>query len=459
MPGGLTHTPLTSVPVGLTHTPLTSVLGGLTQTPPTSVPGGLTHTPLTSVPGGLTQTPPMSVPGGTPPTSVLTHTPLMSVPGGLIQTPPTTVLGGLTQTPPTTVLGGLIQTPPTTVLGGLTQTPPTTVPRGLTQTPLMSVPGGNADQVDPYSLPLSTYFSLPLSSLMNLVQSALSPPYSANIQHTQTSPASVATHVPVRNTSVHRPPRVRARPLHSTSNTTSPGSWSSTLSPVDIAPFTQPVGPTVEIPTSELEVFSLFFTEEICSYIMEQSNLYAEQILGEKYEEYRQITVEELKAYFGFKILMGLYPKPAMSDYWRRDPFVHYAPIADRIPRDRFFEINRFLHFANNTELTLCGDPGYDRLGKVRPVMEMLQERFLHIYHPHCENAIDEAMIPFQGRSSLKQYMPAKPVKRGIKVWCRADSHNGYLCEFQVYTGRSESAEGGLGLITKAARDGLPLVL
>jgi hypothetical protein len=54
-------------------------------------------------------------------------------------------------------------------------------------------------------------------------------------------------------------------------------------------------------------------------------------------------------------------------------------------------------------------------------------------------------MIPFQGRSALKQYMPAKPVKRGIKVWCRADAHNGYLCEFQVYTGRADGVQDGLG--------------
>ena len=54
-------------------------------------------------------------------------------------------------------------------------------------------------------------------------------------------------------------------------------------------------------------------------------------------------------------------------------------------------------------------------------------------------------MIPFQGYSSLKQCMPAKPVKHGIKVWCRAESHNGYMCEVQVYTGKSDSVEGGLG--------------
>lgn len=75
----------------------------------------------------------------------------------------------------------------------------------------------------------------------------------------------------------------------------------------------------------------------------------------------------------------------------------------------------------------------------------VLHWQLLNAYDPHCEQSIDEAMIKFQGRSTLKQFMPAKPTKRGIKVWCRADAHNGYLCEFQVYTGRAESNETSLG--------------
>ena len=38
--------------------------------------------------------------------------------------------------------------------------------------------------------------------------------------------------------------------------------------------------------------------------------------------------------------------------------------------------------------------------------------------------------------SCLKQYNLMKPVKRGIKVWVLADSHNGYFQKFQVYTGK-----------------------
>ena len=32
-------------------------------------------------------------------------------------------------------------------------------------------------------------------------------------------------------------------------------------------------------------------------------------------------------------------------------------------------------------------------------------------------------MVPFKGRSTLKQYMPKKPVRHGFKVWMLADSH------------------------------------
>ena len=50
--------------------------------------------------------------------------------------------------------------------------------------------------------------------------------------------------------------------------------------------------------------------------------------------------------------------------------------------------------------------------------------------------SMDEAMIPIKGRSSLKQYMPKKLVRRGIKVWALADSENGYIANFQVHTGK-----------------------
>ena len=48
----------------------------------------------------------------------------------------------------------------------------------------------------------------------------------------------------------------------------------------------------------------------------------------------------------------------------------------------------------------------------------------------------------------MKQYLPMKPVKRGFKVWVRADAVTGYFCDFDVYVGRPSdgtATEVGLG--------------
>jgi len=129
----------------------------------------------------------------------------------------------------------------------------------------------------------------------------------------------------------------------------------------------------------------------------------------------------------------------------------------------------RYLHFVDNASGaangtlssdgaangTLSSSPP-DRLWKVRPVISAVVAACRTNYQPHRENSIDEAMVAFKGRSSMKQYVPKKPVKRGFKVWVRADSHNGYISDFDVYTGKKgDTAEVGLGgsVVKRLTRD------
>ena len=58
---------------------------------------------------------------------------------------------------------------------------------------------------------------------------------------------------------------------------------------------------------------------------------------------------------------------------------------------------------------------------------------FMSEYNTHEELSIDEAMIPFKGRLSIKQYMKDKPTKWGVKVFVLADARNGYTVRLQVY--------------------------
>ena len=211
-----------------------------------------------------------------------------------------------------------------------------------------------------------------------------------------------------------------------------------------MTPCTACPGPQVPLPHDPLGLFSLFFYDTLLSLIVEETNRYAEQCLRGKDKQW-STNAEEIRAYLGFAILMGINRLPEIRDYWSTDENLRYAPIADRITRDRFEEITRYLHFADNEKLPSRGEDGYSRLQKVDPIISSLKDRFKSTYYPNCQLSVDEAMIPFKGRSSMKQYLLLKPVKRGFKVWAMADALNGYLYDFNVYTGATGVRETGLG--------------
>lgn len=81
------------------------------------------------------------------------------------------------------------------------------------------------------------------------------------------------------------------------------------------------------------------------------------------------------------------------------------------------------------------GQPNYDKLYKIKPFLDNLLQTYTYYYDPTQYQAIDESIVKFLGRSSMKQYMLMKPIKRGYKFWVRADQY-GYVCEFQMYTGK-----------------------
>ena len=84
-------------------------------------------------------------------------------------------------------------------------------------------------------------------------------------------------------------------------------------------------------------------------------------------------------------------------------------------------------------------DPGYDKLWKVRPLLDIVCKRSLELYSPHPQISVDESMIGTKSRLSFIQYMPKKPVKWGIKNWVCADSVTGYILTFDVYCGGNAS--------------------
>ncbi len=193
--------------------------------------------------------------------------------------------------------------------------------------------------------------------------------------------------------------------------------------------------------SSTRKFFKLVWPTSIILTLVHQTNLYATQ---KRVEHWEEVTVREMYAFLGFIIAMSIHRLPAINDYWSTEWILAVPQLASIYPRQRFWQLWTNLHLADNSAMPTRDSPNFDKLYKLRPLLNILQQAFLSNYYPSQEVSVDESMVRFKGRTSLKQYMPLKPIKRGIKIWCCSCASTGYLCTFQIYTGAGITPERGL---------------
>ncbi|XP_061677877.1 piggyBac transposable element-derived protein 3-like [Syngnathoides biaculeatus] len=180
-----------------------------------------------------------------------------------------------------------------------------------------------------------------------------------------------------------------------------------------------------ELDLSPAQMFELFFDEEVTAFIVDMTNLYARQKgrLGFK------MTASELKLCIAVFLISGYNPLPRKRMYWENAEDVRNEAIASSFPYERFEELLRHLHFADNTKLNRD-----DKMSKLRPLIAMLNERFLQFWPCTQSINVDGLMVPYYGRRSAKQFIQNKPIRYGYKIWC-LNSPSGYLIQYEPYQG------------------------
>lgn len=213
--------------------------------------------------------------------------------------------------------------------------------------------------------------------------------------------------------------------------------------PVHVDDFVECTGPTSRVPEdgSALDFFLLLWPEELFIKIVQETNRNAEQCIQTKPDPSWYETCEEMRAFVALNVLFGIKALPEIRPYWLEDPFLGVPTVQKIMPRNRFEKIRQYLHLNNHENMLLREDPDYDKLFKVRPLLEALSVTFRSEYRPSKFVSVDEGMVKYKGSLGFKQYMPLKPVKRGIKVWVLADATNGFMCTIQVYTGRKDGGQ------------------
>jgi hypothetical protein len=118
---------------------------------------------------------------------------------------------------------------------------------------------------------------------------------------------------------------------------------------------------------NEFQYFRLLLSNEILELLVEESNNYMKQLCIEKHgPDYRKglltgkcystyghlyvtkgITKEDILAFIGMRIYMGIHKYPNLKKYWNKNDL--YNNIIQKImPKNYFYMLSTALHFPEN---------------------------------------------------------------------------------------------------------------
>lgn len=196
------------------------------------------------------------------------------------------------------------------------------------------------------------------------------------------------------------------------------------------------------------EIFKLYFDSEIIKLICNASNEYAERNkkkYPQMYSYFRKMEPHDFYNLVGILVHLGYRKIPRARLMWSPTSLCYDPLISKVMSRNRFDSLLTFLHLVDEgTEKSLQNDG--DKLLKVRPLNNHLQQKCMQLYQPNREVSIDERMVRSKARFSFRQYIRNKPTKWGFKLWCLCDSRNGYTSAFSVYRGKHGEVRSGNGL-------------
>ncbi|XP_054734790.1 piggyBac transposable element-derived protein 4-like [Anastrepha obliqua] len=177
------------------------------------------------------------------------------------------------------------------------------------------------------------------------------------------------------------------------STTLQPPKWKRTFSMDIPGEFVESVGLADHIISLEdltpLRLFHMFWTEDLVEVISFQTNLYATQ----EGKPFSPTSPSEIQTFLAINMVMGIKKLPSYKDYWCSDPDLRDSYISSYMPLNRFSWLLGCLHLNDNNLMSARTHLDYDKLYKVRPMLEILRRNFRNNYKPSECVAIDENMI------------------------------------------------------------------
>jgi len=175
---------------------------------------------------------------------------------------------------------------------------------------------------------------------------------------------------------------------------------------------------------------------------------YTSEVAAQKFAEaqasmeaFEPIEPHEILTMLGLLIARSLSPiKMGVEHHWAVSSkgALPAGTWSRFISRQRFRDLNRFLHFSDNK------DPmaKKDRAWKIRPVVETLQRTFRTAFEVGRWVAFDEMVIPSRSsRNTVRIYLKNKPHKYGTKLFAVCCGETNYCIRIEVYCGARQDTQ------------------
>jgi hypothetical protein len=183
---------------------------------------------------------------------------------------------------------------------------------------------------------------------------------------------------------------------------------------------------------SPVDVFHLYFTQEIADDIATETVRYARQCGDMAFD----IQRDDINRFVLLLLYSGYVHLPRQNMYWGRDFDLHLELPSMLMSKSRFKQIKKYLHFCNNDSIDIQAN----RFAKIQPLIDNLNKVLIQFGIPYRTLGVDEQMVRYAGRHPVKQYMRCKPVKWGYKMWILSDS-TGYPYHICPYQGAASSSK------------------
>jgi hypothetical protein len=229
-----------------------------------------------------------------------------------------------------------------------------------------------------------------------------------------------------------------------------PSTWSKTHSSYDPIPIPfsgQSPGLTREyneIP-SYVQFFKKIWTFNMLRDICVETNRYAGSLDENGVPRGRigwyLVIVKELKVFMATNLYVGMKKLPNVKAYWTNSKEIFYCHVITGLfTRESFMALTQCLYITNpSTYIEDNTSPHFDKMHQTRWLINAIRSACKRKWNLGQYVTVAKSMVKYKGTyCPVRQYMPKKQIKWGLKVWCLADSKSRFIVDFDVYCGKSQ---------------------